>query len=119
MSCIRVYSSQPVGLKLACAFQNLAQLGQPVIELPLAQLPPPARPPRRRCTQADDLERVSLRLVEIGDQLNDHETGKCRLDAGLEQGLRFERDSLRNRQRGLAASLKAQQAGATSASSAR
>jgi hypothetical protein len=104
MGPIRVYSSQPVGAKLACAFLALGS----VVELPLSQLPPPASPPRRRCTQADDLERVSQRLVEIGDQLNDHENGKCRLDAGLEQGLRFEREGLRNRQRGLVASVQAQ-----------
>lgn len=111
MEALRVYSSQPVGLKLACAFQNLAQLGQPVVELPLTQLPAPASPPRRRCTQADDLERVSQRLAQIGDQLNNHENGKCRLDAGLEQGLRFEREALRNRQRGLAAAVRGQSAG--------
>lgn len=115
MEALRVYSSQPVGLKLACAFQNLAQLGQPVVELPLTKLPAPASPPRRRCTYADDLERVSQRLVEIGDQLNDHENGKCRLDAGLEQGLRAERDSLRSRQRGLAASVQAQKGGVAGA----
>jgi len=111
MEVLRVYSSQPVGLKLACAFQNLAQLGQPVLELPLAQLPPPACPPRRRCTLQDDLERVSLRLAEIGDQLDEHETGKCRLDAGLENGLRQERDALRTRQRGILATQAAQREG--------
>jgi hypothetical protein len=101
MEPIRVYSSQPVGLKLACAFKSIALLGQPVVELPLAQLPPPASPPRRRCTLQDDLVRVTTRLVEIGDQLNDHETYKCRLDAGLEQGLRHERDTLLSRQRAI------------------
>jgi hypothetical protein len=101
MQALRVYSSQPVGLRLACAFQNMSQLGQPVVELPLTQLPPPESPPRRRCTLQDDLERVSVQLVTIGDQLNDHENGKCRLEAGLEQGLRAERDALLSRQRAI------------------
>ena len=104
---LHVYSSQPVGLKLACVFQSLALSGEPVVELPLSALPPPASPPRRRCTLHDDLLRVSLRLAEIGDQLNDHENGKCRLSAGLENGLRAERDALASRQRGLQASLLA------------
>ena len=111
MEALRVYSSQPVGLKLACAFQSLAQLGQPVVELPLSQLPPPACPPRRRCTLQDDLERVTVRLAEIGDQLHDHETGKCPLDAGLENGLKYERDALRSCQRGILATQAAQRGG--------
>ena len=111
MEALRVYSSQPVGLKLACAFQNLAQLGQLVVELPLALLPPPASPPRRRCTLQDDLERVSVRLAEIGDQLGEHETGKCRLDAGLENGLKHERDALRARQQDILATQAALRAG--------
>lgn len=109
MEPLRVYSSQPVGLKLACAF--LALGSQAVVELPLSALPAPASPPRRRDTLADDLARVSLRLAEIGDQLNDHEHGRCRLEVGLEQGLRSERDTLQSRQRGLVASLRAQKGG--------
>ncbi|MGI4760564.1 MAG: hypothetical protein ACRYF0_07660 [Janthinobacterium lividum] len=109
MEPIRVYSSQPVGQKLACAF--LALRGERVVELPLAALPAPARPPRRRCTLPDDLVRVSLRLVEIGDQLNASEHGWCRLEAGLENGLRAERDALQSRQRAIQATLQAQKGG--------
>lgn len=108
---LHVYSSQPVGLKLASAFQNLALAGQPIIERPFSALPPPESPPRRRCTLRDDLLRVSVRLAEIGDQLNDHENGKCRLSAGMENGLRAERDSLAARQRGLKASIRAKEGG--------
>ena len=111
MEPIRVYSSQPVGLKLACAFQNLSLLGQPVVELPLTQLPPPESPPRRRCTLQDDLERVTQQLVAIGDQLNDHENGKCLLDAGMEQGLRNERDALLSRQRAIQRTQQAMKGG--------
>ena len=107
MQALRVYSSQPVGTKLACALQNLAQLGQPVVELPLAQLPPPASPHRQRCPLQDDLVRVTTRLVAIGDELDDHETGKCVLDAGYEQGLRSERDALLSRQRAILATQAA------------
>ena len=101
MQALRVYSSQPVGTKLACAFHKMEQLGQPVVELPLSQLPPPASPPRRRCALQDDLEAVTKRLVAIGDELNDHETGKCVLAAGYEQGLRADRDALLSRQRAI------------------
>jgi hypothetical protein len=109
MQPIRVYSSQPVGVKLACAFLALGSQG--LLELPLSALPAPASPPRRRCPLADDLVRVSLRLVEIGDQLNASEHGWCRLEAGLENGLRAERDALQSRQRAIQATLQAQKGG--------
>lgn len=111
MEPLRVYSFRPVGLKLACAFQRLALRGEPVVELPLSALPPPGALPRRRCTLRDDWERVSLRLVEIGDQLNASEHGWCRLEVSLESGLRAERAALQARQRAIQRALQAQKGG--------
>jgi len=117
MSQVTVYSSAPETTQLACAFQNVRRAGHALVVRPLSARPAPTLTRKQRLRLEDERNAVSQRLVEIGDQLNDHENGKCRLDAGLEQGLRFEREALRNRQRGLAAAVRAHQgAEATSAS---
>lgn len=114
MNYLHVYSSVPLSnAKLACVFLNLKAQGMQVVHRPLAELPAAGSVPRPRSLSLleEELYAVSLRLVGIGDQLNDHETGRCRLDAGVEQGLRFDREALQRRQLGLQAQLKGQKGG--------
>ena len=113
MSTINVYTSAPTSTQLACALLNLESLGLQVTVRSLAELPAPADSPRPRCLSvlSDELHDVTQSLVLLGEQLGDHETGRCRLDASTEQGLRFDRDTLQSHQRALRAAIRVQEGG--------
>jgi hypothetical protein len=91
---LRIYSSAPVSLSLACLFQSPPAL---VRMLPLDALANPVQ---------DELTAVTLTLAGLGQQLDAHEAGQCLLDAGTEQGLRAQCDALLSRQRGLLARVQ-------------
>ncbi|MGI4873395.1 MAG: hypothetical protein ACRYFX_19730 [Janthinobacterium lividum] len=109
MSQVNVYSSAPASTQLACAFQNLERLGMQVILRPLQELPTAPQPrPRSLSVLEDELLGITQHLVLVAEQLNEHEQGRHRLDAGLEQGLRFDRDALQTRQKAIQAAIQAQ-----------
>lgn len=109
MSALTVYSSAPATTQLACACLSLHATVRPLHELPAPASKP--RPPSLSVL-ADELLAVTIDLALLGDQLTEHEMGRCRLDAGVEQGLRFGRDALQTRKRALEAVLKGQRGGA-------
>ena len=106
MRSVTVYSSAPLGTQLACAFQNLSRLGLRVVVQPLSALPATPHPGRRRSALRDELLAVSQRLATIGERLTQGENLPGWLDAGTENGLRAERDSLQSRQRAIQQTLK-------------
>lgn len=113
MNQVTVYSSTPASTQLACAFQELQAQGLRVIVRPLQELPAPASVPRPRSLSLleDELLDVTVSLALLSEQLDEHEQGRCRLDIGTEQGLRFDRDTLQTRQRAIKATIRAQKGG--------
>jgi len=115
MRTVTVYSSEPSTTQLAVAFFNLQKLGIPLVLRPLQELEQAVATgpqPRRRLTALQaDLEEVTLQLVAIGEQLNAHEQGRQRLDAGQENGLYAQRGALQARQRGILGHLQAVKGG--------
>ncbi|MGI4870658.1 MAG: hypothetical protein ACRYFX_05700 [Janthinobacterium lividum] len=109
MSQVTVYSSAPASPQLASAFQSLRNRGIEVVLKPVSALV--CRPHAVAQPAASELLDVSLRLAAIGEQLTHHEQGTHRLDAGTENGLRAERDSLQTRQKALQATIQAQKGG--------
>lgn len=111
MERLNVYSSAPVSPAQAVAFLGLGRQKIQVVVRPLSEVPaalPPAQRPRSLSLLYDELEEVTVKLALLGDQLNEHEMGRCRLDAGVEQGLIFDREALKNRQKAILAALKPQ-----------
>jgi|GEM_PF-1918455 len=104
---LTVYSSAPLTTQLACAFQGIKRLGVQVVLRPLADVPSSPAPRRRRSALLAERTSLHIRLAAIGDALNQFETGLRGPDAGQEQGLKAERDSLLSRVRGLDAALAA------------
>ena len=111
MKTINVYSSRPESTPLACAFQGLRRVGVQVVVQPLAALPPAPQPGLRRHALHAERTNMQLRLALIGDQLGYIEEGLCRPEAGVEAGLRFEREALQVRVKAISATLLAWEGG--------
>ncbi len=121
MSKLVVYSSQPQHAQLACVL-GIEKLGVQVVLRPLtayqAVVAAAPRPRRRRSAMSeqvaslnDELEDVTLQLVDIGEKLEAHQNGSHPLDAGEENGLYAHRDALQSRQRGIQGHLQAVKGG--------
>lgn len=110
MSTVTVYSSEPASFKMAVAFFNLQRLGIPVVVRPLHELEQAVatgpRPRRRLSSLRAELEEIMLQLIALGEQLEAHQNGARRLDAGEENGLYAQRDALQARQRGIQGHLQ-------------
>lgn len=103
MQRINLYSSAPLSTPLALAVLGLAATGFRVEQRPLADLP--AGPGVRRASLRAELQRICVDLAFIGERFNAHDEGIRRLDAGEEEGLKFDRDMLLTRKRSLEAQL--------------
>jgi len=104
MNQLRIYSSAPLrSTQLAVALLGLEAQDIQVQLRPLAELP--AGPHPRLASLRLELEQTCTRLATIGDVLTAHADGQLRLEAGDEQGLLAERESLQARKRGLERSL--------------
>lgn len=105
MKFITVYSSRPETTQLACAFQGLRRAGLALVIRPLAARPTPSPTRKQRLRLLAERDEVCQLLATLGHKLDLIETGQLLPDAGEEQGLRAERDSLQARLRGLQAAL--------------
>jgi len=120
MSKLTVYSSQPESTQLACAYLGIEKLGIEVVMRPLSDYqavvdaglrPRLSAVPAEQARLLGELERVTLQLVDIGEQLEAHQNGAKLLDAGKENGLYAQRDALQARQRGIQGHLQAVKGG--------
>lgn len=106
MARINVCSSAPLSTQLSVAFLNLESQGLQVQLRPLSELPVAPRPGYRAAALRTELVAVGEELTAIGLVLDEHLLGCRRLSAGDEQGLQFDYDALRSRQRAIEASLR-------------